>query len=175
MLAAGVADGYSNTDGPYRSNDRSPLVYAAYCTGVKNVALSDKIAMAKRKEIVDLLIDRRGISIDAVFRGSKIPALHAAVKSGQPEMVRHLLEKGANPNVSDVCGNTALSKVSGENAAEIKTLLLKYGARLPSRDKTKGPIRYSEPSPADPSAAGAQKKYSDPSPADSSNRRDATR
>lgn len=52
-----------------------------------------------------------------------IPALHAAVESGQPEVVRLLLEAGANINLS-YRGKTALSIAMSRNNLDLVSMLL---------------------------------------------------
>jgi cytohesin len=73
-------------------------------------------------------------------------ALHVAAQSGRLDVVRYLLEKGANPNIADGNGRKAIDLVGGApaagrgrgaaapaaaagNAAEIRTLLENAGRR----------------------------------------------
>lgn len=59
------------------------------------------------------------------FSGS---CLHKAASTGQKEIVRQLLDAGANPNDKDFEGNTPLMHSKKINSQEIMALLLQYGA-----------------------------------------------
>ena len=54
--------------------------------------------------------------------------LHDAVKNGDVDEVRKLLENGANPNVKNGYGDTPLHEAVLENSVEIVTLLMDNGA-----------------------------------------------
>lgn len=60
--------------------------------------------------------------------------LHEAIRQGQEDVVRVLLEKGANPNAAGSQGFTALHYVAQENAPGLCELLIQHGANLESKD-----------------------------------------
>lgn len=60
-----------------------------------------------------------------------VTALHYAVKENLADYVEHLLQNGANPNIQDAKGNTALHLLSltrKKNYIKIATALLEHGA-----------------------------------------------
>jgi ankyrin repeat protein len=61
-----------------------------------------------RNEIVELLLSR-GVSIQATEKTGQ-SALHCAVLGGDPDTVALLLKRGADPNVENVYGGTALGQ-----------------------------------------------------------------
>ncbi|MEI7832127.1 MAG: ankyrin repeat domain-containing protein, partial [bacterium] len=68
-----------------------------------------------------------GVSPDAVVFGGYTP-LMLAVDCGKTEMVRLLLKNYANPNLSDIRGETALMRAERQGRMEIASLLRNYGA-----------------------------------------------
>lgn len=79
--------------------------------------------VSKNIEIIEAIIDN-GADIN-LFTENDLNALILAVKSGQKKVVKCLLKKGANPNLKNKYGQTALFKC---NDCEILQLLIKYGA-----------------------------------------------
>jgi hypothetical protein len=84
--------------------------------------------------LMDLLL-QYGADVNAQVTGTKtysmriarspatnegMTALHAAAQAGRTDLVRYLLEKGANPEITDT---------NGHNAAEIRALLEKAAAK----------------------------------------------
>jgi len=63
--------------------------------------------------------------------------LHVACGKNQLDIVRNLLEEGANPNTQDYAGWTPLHEAVSSNRVDIATLLLKHGANpsVPSSDE----------------------------------------
>jgi len=63
--------------------------------------------------------------------------LHAACAKNQLDIVKKLLEEGANPNTQDHAGWTPLHEAVSSIRVDIATLLLKYGANpsVPSSDE----------------------------------------
>ena len=75
--------------------------------------------------IAAFLIDH-GADISKTERGS--PLLGTAVRFGNPETVKFLLEAGAKPNERDSYGMTPLMYAASGNYAEAAKLLLEHGA-----------------------------------------------
>ncbi|MCB9493403.1 MAG: ankyrin repeat domain-containing protein [Epsilonproteobacteria bacterium] len=93
--------------------------------------LSDKLTEADVKEISPIFIN-------ATHGKGKFTMLHHAVENRHKGLVQALLEKGANPNQPDACGNTptqsAVPRV-GKCNIEILDLLLKHGGNAEATDK----------------------------------------
>ena len=70
----------------------------------------------------------RGADIDIPMTRSKITALHHAVYEGYYDIVKYLLEHGANPNSADISGNTPLRTAVSKNDTRIIQLLVDHGA-----------------------------------------------
>jgi membrane protease YdiL (CAAX protease family) len=63
-----------------------------------------------------------------------VTALEEAAQRPNPEMVRFLLEKGANPNVKDSHGETPLIVATEQNQLQNMKLLISKGANINSRN-----------------------------------------
>jgi ankyrin repeat protein len=97
-------------------NESFPLIQAArFHMGDESIAA------------VDGFLDA-GAEIDAADEGSGDTALMWAATTGSVEVVRLLLERGADPNRADKYGFTALIDAARGGWAEIVHLLLRYGA-----------------------------------------------
>ncbi len=83
---------------------------------------SDKFYGEIRKKIYQCVIDSK---------------LIAAVKNNDEEMVKSLIEKGANVNSKDKYGHTALIYASEEGYKEIAKLLIDGGANVNATNKSK--------------------------------------
>ena len=64
----------------------------------------------------------------------KRTALHISAANGTDDILRTLLENGANPNVKDVKGNTPLHLAACAGKVPIVTLLLHHGADISATD-----------------------------------------
>jgi ankyrin repeat protein len=93
-------------------------------------------------ELMELLL-QHGADINTQITGTKTytlrvsrapsanegwTALHAAAQLGKPDVVRYLLEKGANPSIVDAAGHKPVDLVGTEAAAEVRGLLEKAAA-----------------------------------------------
>jgi ankyrin repeat protein len=96
--------------------------------------LTEKGALAE--DVVRFLV-RHGGSVDAM-RGDRWTPLMAASFSGNPQVVRLLLDEGANPMVTDESGYSplALAYINGNSAA--------YGALKSCKGKIRVPWQVSE-------------------------------
>ncbi len=82
--------------------------------------------------IVKLLIGKKGVDFDATNH-SRGTALLSACERGHPEIVKLLLEVGANPNFKSLEGLTPLAIASRQGNTEIAKLLLARGADIKAR------------------------------------------
>jgi ankyrin repeat protein len=82
-------------------------------------------------EAVDLLLGR-GAKVNHVPPRGVRTALGEAASQGNPEIVRLLLQSGADPNLRDADGYTPLHQAmnGGEHRSEIVAELLAHGARI---------------------------------------------
>ena len=87
-------------------------------------------------QMVEYLLDH-GANIDEIgiehptderYREDMGSALHRAVHGGHEEVVRFLLERGANGALKDVMGRTAMGLADAKNDGKMKGLLMKHGA-----------------------------------------------
>ncbi len=82
------------------------------------------------QEQVDLAREllRRGVPIDAIGSANRISALMLAALQGRTELVRFLIGQGADVNLREVRGQTALGMAQKRNHAAVVDLLLQAGA-----------------------------------------------
>ncbi len=81
-----------------------------------------------REEIVTYLL-AQGADINAIAENpTLIQAVHAAAANGNLNILRHLLERGANANAQQQNRLTPLHTAADSNHAAMAQLLLKYGA-----------------------------------------------
>ena len=71
-----------------------------------------------------------GVNVNAVDDGVYTTALGAAVANGKLELIQTLLDAGADPNVVDRLGHTALMSMDGDATPEIVRLLVASGAEV---------------------------------------------
>ncbi|KAK2840827.1 hypothetical protein Q7C36_012406 [Tachysurus vachellii] len=131
-----MTDGNGNTALHYSvSHSNFTIVGLLLDTGVCNVDKQNKAgytavmlaALSAVKEEEDLLVVKKLFSmgnVNAKASQAGQTALMLAVSHGRQEMVRALLECGANVNIQDDEGSTALMCASEHGRAEIVSLLL---------------------------------------------------
>lgn len=99
---------------------------------VPNIKLNEDILCTAirggNKQIVTLLLDA---NVDSRLYRHQIPPLHTAVETGDIEMVRLLIAKGANLNSADSRGRTALTVANNGEYEEIIELLKSLGCQDP--------------------------------------------
>ncbi|HWT01956.1 MAG TPA: ankyrin repeat domain-containing protein [Pyrinomonadaceae bacterium] len=83
-------------------------------------------------KVRDLLAE--GVDVNAVDAGMYVTALAAAVEGGRPEFVRELVQAGADPNVRNPGGRTALMGLDADATPEVVRLLLANGAEVNLKD-----------------------------------------
>ena len=94
-------------------------------------------------EMVQMLLDYKA-DVNSCSRHGVTPLITASWQAHPQTLhvVRVLLENGANPNVWDEDGRTALYAASSHGSLEVVRLLLKYGAEVePENDKGRIPIQ----------------------------------
>lgn len=96
------------------SDGFTPLHYAAFFDGI---------------EAARLLVEG-GADVDAYARNEQLEVtpLHSAAAARRPEIARLLLEHGADPNARQRGGFTAMDAAVQNDDAELRELLLGYGA-----------------------------------------------
>lgn len=95
------------------------------------------ISQARSPEALQVLLDK-GVELNVA--GDKRPPLHVAAYHGNLELVRALLEHGAQPNVLNSWGATPLHEAARSEEAnpEIAALLIKHGANVNAEDSGGG-------------------------------------
>ena len=73
------------------------------------------------------LVDLLNIDVNRIYEYEGSP-LHVAVKEGDIEVVKHLLDKGADPNIQGAFGETPLHVAVDRGYENIVKLLLEKGA-----------------------------------------------
>lgn len=92
--------------------------------------------------IIDRLLSL-GLDIDAQDQnGEGRTALIWAAETGNADTLRHLLEKGADPHLSDEEGFTALDTAVGEGHTELVRLLLDAGVDVNQRTHNNGTVLH---------------------------------
>jgi cytohesin len=86
----------------------------------------DKAVRADHSKMVSALL----------VRGAQRPALHEAILHGQTDLVRVLLEGGADPNRQSPEGSTPLDDACLKGEKEIVSLLIAHGAKVGVRNKS---------------------------------------
>ncbi|MBK6982962.1 MAG: ankyrin repeat domain-containing protein [Betaproteobacteria bacterium] len=76
------------------------------------------------------LLLRRGAQINSRFGGEGQTALHRAAAQNEVQMVKFLLDHGADPNVADADGNTPLLVTAYKGHLEVALLLIAAKADL---------------------------------------------
>jgi ankyrin repeat protein len=85
------------------------------------------------RAIVEFLL-RNGADVSLSARNAqKVMALHAGATRGDAEIVRMLLEAGADPNARQERGFVPLHSAAANGNAPVVELLLKHGARADAR------------------------------------------
>ncbi|XP_077977693.1 ankyrin repeat domain-containing protein 16-like [Glandiceps talaboti] len=79
-------------------------------------------------ESIDLLIKYYGVSVDAMTTKTGLTPLHLAAKEGQNSAIQGLLSYGANVNLTDFKGRTALHMAAGGQHTDCVSVLLQSGS-----------------------------------------------
>lgn len=107
-------------DGGWDAGERAP-------DGFTPLALA---AFFRQADIFDLLLPLTKDLNAQSSNPQQVAALHAAVAQRQPNMVQDLLRAGADPNLKQADGVTALHSAAFHGDAAIAGLLLLFGADL---------------------------------------------
>ena len=115
-----IVDGRSgNTYGPGITVNQDDHVFSGY-SGSEETALG-WAALEGHLDTALVLIEA-GANVNAGNHGNWTPLMSAAYY-GHPEMVKLLLEHGANPRTRDYMGKTAADWAHGEHRQEIRAIL----------------------------------------------------
>lgn len=85
-------------------------------------------AYFKHPDTVHMLLDLGADVHQAASNGTKVTALHAAVSSNQPQVVRWLIEAGADVNARQQMDYTPLMGAAANARHDILEMLLAHGA-----------------------------------------------
>lgn len=66
-------------------------------------------------DILELLVEEYGVSVDVSSKHDKITPLHYAAENGYADIVEYLIEHGANPNSKDRWDKTPIMRAASEN------------------------------------------------------------
>ncbi|HLG17644.1 MAG TPA: ankyrin repeat domain-containing protein [Blastocatellia bacterium] len=95
------------------------------------------------RETFEVILSAGGDVNLSAKNAMKVTALHAAAASGHTEMVRQLLERGADPNVRQQAGFAPLHEAAASGLMEMAELLLAHGADVNARtDDGKTPLAF---------------------------------
>ncbi len=94
------------------------------------------------KEAVEILLELGPNEIDINDEECGVTPLHLASSIGYIDIIRMLLEKGADINAQDNYGQTPLYYASGQNNVEIVRMLLEGGADIEAKDKSGETVLY---------------------------------
>ena len=94
-------------------------------------------AMRSDVELAETLI-YAGAHLEATTRIGQHTPLHVASRSGQPGVLRALLEAGADPHALTASGATALHLAAGAGSGEAVAVLIDHGADIDARENTWG-------------------------------------
>ena len=87
-------------------------------------------AVSSDQEDVVAYLAEQGADVDIRNPNGESPLLTIAHDAGKLQMIRTLLEAGADPNLTDSSGNSAILYAMGAEALEVVALLIDYGADL---------------------------------------------
>ncbi|KAL5711257.1 hypothetical protein ACHQM5_021732 [Ranunculus cassubicifolius] len=116
---------------------------AKVVTGTKNGHGQSALHIAARKGYIDIckyLISDLGLDIDAKDAQGGTAMLLAFVQ-GHIDTAVYLLEKGANPNITDICGFTPLHFAAFEGHEEFLHKLLSKGANVDALSNVGTPLQ----------------------------------
>jgi uncharacterized protein len=86
------------------------------------------------REAVAFLLDR-GAEVNAAARNKqKVTALHAAIAGPDPEIVRLLLQRGADANARQEAGYTALHEAASKGLSDLARALVAAGADVSAKN-----------------------------------------
>jgi ankyrin repeat protein len=123
--ATGAADRVAEflKENPQSANDRSPDGFP-----VLGLAI-----FFGHRDTARMLIDAGADVNEAATNAQKVAIIHSAAASGNVEMVRLLIEKGARVNVVQEGGFTPLHEAAAQDNRAMAELLIKAGADLTAR------------------------------------------
>lgn len=96
--------------------------------------LSPHYLIAEEKDITEEEALNTFSDFEADYQKSKTPLI-IAVENGNMSQAKTLLDKGANPDASDLLGTTPLMIASAKGYVDIVILLLQSGAYVDAADK----------------------------------------
>lgn len=98
------------------------------------VVVSQEMKWPLEQEIIDMLLGK-GVDVNQVNTRNGSTALIIATRKGYFNVVRHLINKGADVHKKDNDGNTALIEAAKKGSTGIVELLIKNGADINVQNK----------------------------------------
>jgi ankyrin repeat protein len=102
-----------------------------------SLSLIHFVAMMGDVDVMDLLVSRNLVNINARSSLSGATPLHLAIGQGNENMVSFLLDHGAKVNAKSMIGNTPLHSAVSKYLPSIVELLMKHGASMSALNKEK--------------------------------------
>jgi ankyrin repeat protein len=101
---------------------------------LRRLDLLQAVEQDDRARVADLLSGDPGLAALAspcrASRGSGMPVVQLAISRHDPQLVRTLLEHGADPGASDLRGRASIHLAIASNQPELLPLLLEHGAAI---------------------------------------------
>ncbi len=117
------------------------IMVSTVTIGSEPIPLVNAVLNENKDEVEDLIRNGAKLNVrDPTIDG--ITALHAAVETGNIEIMQFLLAYGAKPNSRDLQKRTPLMMLDEDAGPEMIRILLSYGANIKSADAGKNTVLH---------------------------------